>query len=80
MLVEQAQAARAKDGCGAGPMRLTSVPSTRAVPADRGSSPDSTRIRVDFPEPLGPNTTTISPSSTARVRPCRATVPPSPES
>ena len=54
--------------------RVTSVPSTRAVPADRGSSPDSTRISVDFPDPLGPKTTTISPSSTSSVRPCSATV------
>ena len=41
------------------------------------SSAASSRRSVDFPEPLGPRTTQISPSRISSVRPWSATTPPS---
>ena len=52
-------------------------PATSMLPALGRSKPASTRISVVLPEPLGPRTTQISPSSTSSVRPCSAATPPS---
>ena len=60
--------------CAGTPAR--SVPSRRMRPDARGSSPATARSSVDFPEPLGPTTQTISASSTVRSRPSTATVSP----
>ena len=50
------------------PFAVTSVASTRIVPYWTGSSPFRHVIRVDFPEPEGPQTTTTSPVSTFVVQ------------
>src|SRR5262245_51833774 len=46
----------------------TEVPSTVMTPAWKGSSPLTHLIRVDLPEPEGPQTTTTSPLSTLAVQ------------
>ena len=49
--------------------RPRSASKTCAVPAEGRSSPARTRSSVDFPDPLGPRTTSISFSCTESVRP-----------
>jgi hypothetical protein len=55
----------------------SSVPKTRIVPADGRSSPASSRRSVDFPDPLGPSTVTVSCSRTVSDSPCSAAASPS---
>ena len=49
----------------------TSTPATTSAPADGRARPARMRMKVVFPDPLGPSTTQISPSSTLSVSPCK---------
>src|ERR1700730_15127783 len=55
---------------------LTLMPSRMISPPWNGSSALTHLIRVDFPEPEGPHTTTTSPFSTRGVQACSAWKPP----
>jgi hypothetical protein len=55
----------------------SSAPKTRTLPAEGRSSAARMRRSVDFPEPLGPSTTSTSRSSTLNVSPWRAAASPS---
>src|SRR5713101_8166758 len=46
----------------------TEIPSTVMVPSSNGSSPLMHLIKVDFPDPDGPHTTTTSPLATLVVQ------------
>src|SRR5262245_40633906 len=52
--------------------RVTSWPSTEAVPRAKGTSPHRARISVVLPEPLGPSSPKTSPAGTARLTPSTA--------
>src|SRR5437763_2962148 len=58
------------------PERPGGCPSTRALPADSGTSPNAARRRVELPTPLGPRTATNSPEPTERVTSLQSTRPP----
>src|SRR6478736_3936793 len=45
----------------------TEIPSTVMVPFSNGSSPLTHLIKVDFPDPDGPHTTTTSPLATSAL-------------
>ncbi len=45
---------------------VTSVPSSRTVPADVGRRPDTTRDTVDLPAPLDPIRATTPPAGTSK--------------
>src|SRR5262249_56541647 len=48
--------------------RTTSPPSTRALPSASGTRPHRARIRLVFPDPLGPRSPKTSPGYTLKVR------------
>src|ERR1035437_1282757 len=54
----------------------TSKPATVPVPAEGRRRPQSIRIVVDFPAPLGPRKPKISPRATSRLMPLTATKSP----
>ena len=60
--------------CGAS--EVISSPSRCTLPARNCSSPNKAFMAVDLPAPLGPTTTAISPTSTAREQPRRTSGPP----
>src|SRR3546814_11721095 len=62
--------------CRSAASRHGSLPSTSTPPASARSSPRSTLIVVDLPEPLGPRKPCTSPVATSRSRPSRARVGP----
>jgi hypothetical protein len=45
----------------------TEIPSTVMMPSSKGYSPLTHLIKVDFPEPEGPHTTTTSPLATSAL-------------
>src|SRR5690606_18844517 len=51
----------------AGPLSVTSSPSSLMVPLVTSSSPAIMRSRVDFPQHVGPTKTTNSPSAISRL-------------
>src|SRR5690606_2662940 len=51
----------------AGPLAVTSSPSSRITPEVVSSSPAISRSKVDLPQPEGPTKTTKAPSSISRL-------------
>ncbi len=58
--------------------RVTRSPATWIAPVVGGIRPDTSRIRVDLPQPLGPTTAANSPLAIARSAFSSASVPLSP--
>ncbi len=50
-------------------------PSSRTTPDDVGRTPASRRSSVDFPEPLGPSSPTVSPARGSRLTPSTIILP-----
>ena len=59
-----------------GASEVMSSPSRRTAPDRSASMPNSARMAVDLPAPLGPTTTVISPRSAAMAQPRRISGPP----